>query len=217
MTMAKTKKSSAKPTAQADMKVAPEPEIRMFEAQPHQVVAINRTEKGILILDKSRQRAYTDMPSLVLRPNIPTLVPRYLLPEIRPYVKSGEIEIPHDQRGVPSPYIDASFSTDAAFARDGVRPGPNRQERIAGWRDTLVDGSLSEVVVDVLTAMGLPDDIRNEETAAVVRDLVRVFDRSYLEPKDSPDRAFYQPWIRRSQELIAIHRAKQAGLTEEVG
>lgn len=205
------KKTPAKPTAQATS----EPELRMYEAQPGQVVVVNRTDLGIIVLDKSKRRAYTDQPSLALRPNVPTLVPRYLLPELRSSISSGAVEIPDNQRGEPAEYIDASFSHDRAIARDGVRPGPNREERIRGWRDTLVDHSLSEVVVDVLAAMGLSDDLRDPRTAAIVRDLVRVYDRSFLEPKGSPDRAFHQPWIRRSQELIALHRAKQAGVVEE--
>ena len=67
----------------------------------------------------------------------------------------------------------------------------------------------------ILTATNLPDSMQDPRTAAIVRDLVAVYDASFLPGGFKGITASRQPWITRSQELVAIARAKQAGLVEE--
>jgi hypothetical protein len=95
--------------------------------------------------------------------------------------------------------IDVADHREKQMFRDGKLAGPNRQELITHWRGIVVDYSLAEAVVDCIQA-GLDP----META---RDLVRVYDRSFIEKRSGQ-----QPWLARSQELILLHRAKEAGL-----
>ena len=166
---------------------------RMYEAQPGQVAVRNMTDHGILLLDKSRRASWTELPSVVCPPGIPVLVPSHLFAwksEGARLLDTGELETVEDQRGVIAGWIDAQHSHDVAEARDGVRPGPNRQQKIEHWKGIVVDRSLAEVIVNCLDA-GVPED-----TAVTI--LSRIYDESFIKQIASS-----RPWIEASQELIA--------------
>jgi hypothetical protein len=149
----------------------------------------------------------------VFRPRVPTLVPRYMLAngtDVASLLKAGVLEVAADQRGVPAEYIDAQVSQDRAFVRDGVHPAPGKRERVDGWKSVVVSESLALSIVETLMALGLPDDMHDPDTERIAKDLCASYDRAFLESK-----GFDEPWRARAAELVAISRAKQAGLMKD--
>jgi len=208
--MAKTKQS---PTTSAGP--------REYDAQPGQLVVFvgpePRGHRVTFLHDEGLSR-FLDQRAHVLEPGVAYLLPARLFAkpnsDANRMVQSGQLTVVDEPgaRGAIPDVVNMSDSYHVATLRDGHPPVPTKQQRAEGWRGTVIDGSLADAIVTVLMELGLPDDLRDPRTEEIVRDLVATYDRSFIE-----HRAFHQPWAARSQELIAIHRAREAGLVETEG
>jgi hypothetical protein len=162
----------------------------------------NPTSEVVFVGDRTRNGPNPlDNYAWVVEPDTPTILKKHLFRDPRHdgarLLKTGQLEIVNGEYGTLPRAVNIADSAARAEARDGKRPGPNRQELITTWRGVVLDWSLAESIVDCLAA-GLPE-------TATVRELVDVYDRSFIE-----QRASARPWVARSQELIAL--AKTARL-----
>jgi hypothetical protein len=183
-------------------KIAP---VQDYDVQPGQVVVIAAPPEDPKILhvflpEPWRRRAMTDQPSVALVPGVATLVDARVFagPDGAKLLKSGVVQIVDEPRGVLPETLDLSDNARRAVLRDG-HPSPPKQQQLEWYRQKYVEWSLGSAIYECVQA-GIPED----EAASV---LVKVCDESFVTGGSRS-----QPWLARSVEMIAAHRAREAGL-----
>jgi hypothetical protein len=187
-------------------KPIPVQESKTYDAQPGQVVVVaaqppDDPRLRVIVATPWRRVAMTDQPSIALIPDVPTLVDARVLQgrDGRALLKQGILRISNETRGVLPEQFDAQDTARRAVLRDGHVAEPPKQQQLEWFKQKYIEWSLGSAIYECIQA-GIPED----EAATV---LVRVYDESFVTGGSRS-----QPWLARSVEMIAAHRARDAGL-----
>jgi hypothetical protein len=156
------------------------------------------------------RRGYMDQPALALAPDVLYWLPPRAVAsgtDGAKMLRDGTLRRTGGDRAALPEVIDLSDSAAKQVYRDGKVSGPNRQERIAGWRDVVVDGSLAESIVNCEDA-----GIDGMEAA---RRLAGVYDSAFLPGGYGGISASDRPWISVANEWIGATKARAAGLMND--
>lgn len=174
------------------------------DARAGEVVVIAKPPAGgqrvVFLVDRALRRGPMDLPSYVLQPGIPSILPGRLFisgSDGARMVRNGELEIVDQPRGVLPEVADLSDTALRAELRDGVRPGPNRQQVLEDLRGRYGEWSLAGAIL-LLIEHGW-----SEVDAAGV--LVPEYKSAFERRNGDVTR---QSWVRLAEKIIANNEQK---------
>jgi len=158
-------------------------------------------QKVVFVANKALRRGPMHQPAYVLEPGVPYILPAYLFAagaDGAGMVRRGEVEIVDQTRGVLPRVEDIGDSNRRAEPRDGVRPGPNRQQVLNHYRQTYGEWSVGECILLLVEAGWTEEDAAN----VVIPEWKSAFER-----RDGS--VTRQSWCELTQRILANNGAKE--------
>ncbi len=165
------------------------------------VAAQPASGKVAFLANKALRRGPLHQPAYVLHPGVPYIVPAYLFAagaDGAGMVRRGEVSIVDQTRGVLPEVTDLSDTHTRAELRDGVRPGPNRQQIITDLRGKYGEWSVADCVYQLMEAGWTEDDA----AGVVMPEYLAAFQR-----RDGS--VTRQSWCELTQRILANNGTKE--------
>jgi len=178
----------------------------MHTRRPGEVVVVATPAHGhhrVAVGDPAFRQAYTDNPSHVIEPGVPTILPgRLFTGRDAPgsqLVATGQLEIVDADQGVLPQMIELSNSTERSMALFDRPPTPPRAVVIEGLESKYdVERSAAESILNLVERAGWSE----EDAARTVKD-------EYLAAfRRSDGSVTRQSWVQLSQRIIASQKGR---------
>lgn len=177
--------------------MATKTKVAMVDCRPDEVVVVAKAGKAkrVFLANPLLRRAAADQPGYALVPGQPAILPAYMFSGGRDgaqALKSGELALVDDRRGVLPEQLDLADTALRAELRDGERAGPTRQQVLEHYRQKYGEWSLGAAILLLVERAGWP-----EEAAAEI--LTREWREAFQRRNGDVTR---QSWVRLAEAIV---------------